>query len=80
MQPLALILGLFLICSAGLAQQHPLKALNIEFGIKDHEPIPWDGSLSIDKGEIVDLRGYRFKEGESIGENHSWVARTDPWV
>ena len=80
MKRLALILGLLLACSVALAQEHPLRALNIEFGIKDHEPIPWDGSLSIDKGEIVDLRGYRFKDGESIGENNSWVARTDPWV
>ncbi|MDE0109188.1 MAG: DUF3604 domain-containing protein [Bryobacterales bacterium] len=80
MKRLAVILGLFLACSAALAQEHPLRALNIEFGIKDHQPIPWDGSLSIDKGEIVDLRGYRFKEGESIGVNNSWVARTDPWV
>lgn len=80
MKRLALILGLLLACSAALAQEHPLRALNIEFGIKDHEPIPWDGSLSIDKGEVVALRGYRFKDGESIGENNSWVARTDPWV
>ena len=80
MKRLALLLGLLLACSAGLAQEHPLRALNIEFGIKDQDPIPWDGSLSIDKGEVVDLRGYRFKEGESIGENNSWVARTDPWV
>lgn len=80
MKRLALILGLSLACSAALAQEHPLRALNIEFGIKDQEPIPWDGSLSIDKGEVVDLRGYRFKDGESIGENNSWVARTDPWV
>ncbi len=63
-----------------IAQEHPLRALNIEFGIKDHEPKVWDGSLELDKGEIVDLKGYRFKEGESIGPGHSWVARTDPWV
>ena len=71
---------LLLLAHAALAQDHPLRALNIEFGIKDHEPQTWDGSLSIDKGEIVELRGHQFKEGESIGEDHSWVARTDPWV
>ncbi len=62
------------------AAEHPLRALNIEFGIKDHEPRSWNGSLSIDKGEIVELRGHRFKEGESIGAGNSWTARTDPWV
>ena len=80
MKRLALVPVLLLACSTGLAQEHPLRALNIEFGVKDHEPIKWDGSLSIDKGEIVALRGYRFKDGESIGEDNSWVARTDPWV
>ena len=63
-----------------VGQELPLRALNIEFGIKDAEPTSWNGSLSIDKGEIVELRGYRFKEGESIGPDHSWTARTDPWV
>ena len=61
------------------SQEHPLRALNIEFGIKDFEPTQWDGSLSLDKGEIVDLRGHRFKEGESVGPDHSWITRTDPW-
>ena len=71
---------LLLVPTAAYAQEFPLRALNIEFGIKDHEPQTWDGSLSIDKGEIVDLRGHQFKEEESIGPDHSWVARTDPWV
>ena len=80
MRHLTLLLLALLACAAAFAQEHPLRALNIEFGIKDHEPIAWDGSVSIDKGEIVELRGYRFKDGESIGPNNAWVARTDPWV
>ncbi len=75
----ACLLAIFLTTPA-FGQEHPLRALNIEFGIKDANPTTWDGSLSIDKGEIVELRGYRFKEGESIGDDHSWTARTDPWV
>ena len=62
------------------AQQLPLRALNVEFGIKDFEPTTWDGSISVDKGEIVELRGHRFKEGESIGPNNSWTAATVAWV
>ncbi len=78
--PLRVVCLSFLLGSAAYAQQHPLRALNIEFGIKDHEPRAWDGSVEIDKGEVVKLHGYRFKEGESVGPGHSWVARTDPWV
>ena len=80
MKPLAIALSTALLAVPAIAQEHPLRALNIEFGIKDNEPTKWDGSLALDKGEIVELRGYRFKEGESIGADRSWVARTDPWV
>lgn len=80
MRTLCAILPLLALVPWALAQEHPLRALNIEFGIKDHEPQTWDGSLSIDKGGVVELRGHQFKEGESIGPNNSWVARTDPWV
>ena len=77
----ALALLSLALASPAFAAEHPLRALNVEFGVKDHEPRSWNGSLSIDKGEIVELRGHRFKEGESIGaDGNSWTARTDPWV
>ncbi len=82
-QPMFRVLRLLLPCLLALpatAQEHPLRALNIEFGIKDNEPHTWDGSLAIDKGEVVQLRGHRFKEDEAIGPDNSWTARTDPWV
>ena len=79
MTPVAIVILLILSTAPVLAQDHSLCALNIEFGIKDNEPNTWNGSLSIDKGEIVELRGHQFKEGESIGPNNSWTARTDPW-
>ncbi len=75
----AAVLASLTAVAAGLAQDIPVRAVNIEFGVKDHEPTVWDGSLSIDKGEVVSLRGYRFKEGEAVGPGNSWVARTDPW-
>ncbi len=77
--PATLVLPL-LLASPLVSQQHPLRALNVEFGIKDADPQTWNGSLSIDKGEIVELRGHQFKEGESIGPGSSWTARTDPWI
>ena len=80
MKRCAILLLPLCLATPARAQDHPLRALNIEFGIKDHEPTTWDGSLAIDQGEIVALRGHRFKEGESIGPGHSWIARTDPWV
>ncbi len=69
-----------LLALPALSQEHPLRALNIEFGIKDSQPTTWDGSLSIDKGEVVEVKGHQFKEGESIGANNSWTARTEGWL
>ena len=80
MARLTTLVLLTLSASVAFAQDHPLRALNIEFGIKDAEPTSWNGSVSVDKGEIVKLRGHQFKEGESIGANNSWIARTDAWI
>lgn len=76
------VLALFasLLAGPAFAQELPLRALNLEFGVKDFEPATWDGSVSVDKGEIVELRGFRFKEEDSIGPNNSWKAQTIDWV
>ena len=58
----------------------PLRALNIEFGIKDHEQTVWDGSASISSGEIVELRGWRFTEDAKLGPGNTWTASTTPWL
>jgi hypothetical protein len=58
----------------------PLRALSIEFGIKDSEATQWDGSLSLSRGEVVDLRGHHFTKEASIGSNNSWTAATTEWV
>ena len=58
----------------------PLRALNIEFGIKDHQQTVWDGSASISSGQIVELRGWRFTEAAKLGPGNAWTASTTTWL
>ena len=57
----------------------PLRALTIEVGIRDHEPTPWDGSLSLSQGQIVQLRGHHFTDQSEVGPLHTWKASTTAW-
>ena len=52
----------------------PLRALNIELGIRDHEPTRWDGSLRLSHGQIAELRGHHFTDKDELGPDHSWKA------
>ena len=56
-----------------------LRALNIEFGIRDHEPTQWDGSVRISQGQIIELRGHHFSDEAKLARDHSWKAATSAW-
>ena len=58
---------------------YPLRAVTVEFGVKDHESTRWDGSVTISDGEIVQLRGHHFTDKDKLGPNNSWVASTTGW-
>lgn len=84
--PFTVVLGILVAATAALAAPqaspgtYPLQALNIEFGVKDHEATQWDGSVAISTGEIVKLRGHHFTADASLGPDNSWVASTTEWV
>ncbi len=61
------------------ANSAPLQAINIEFGIKDYEPLPWDGSIALSAGEIVKLRGHRFTEKDRLEDANRWTVSTTEW-
>ncbi len=57
----------------------PLRALNLELGIRDHEPTQWDGSMRISQGQIIELRGHHFSDEAELVQDHSWEAATSAW-
>ncbi|MBI3682449.1 MAG: hypothetical protein HY235_18880, partial [Acidobacteria bacterium] len=55
-----------------------LQSVTLTFGSKDAQPTKWDGSVSISKGKIERLAGFRFSDEARI-EGTSWTCSTVPW-
>jgi hypothetical protein len=49
-------------------------ALRLILGIGDGVPQDWSGRLALDKGEIVDMEGLRFRDGDMVIGRDSWKA------
>jgi hypothetical protein len=51
-------------------------AIRLLLGVGDQEPQPWGGVVSVDKGEIVGLEGWRFRVGDEVTGPTSWKSRS----
>ena len=49
-------------------------AVRLILGIGDEAPQDWSGRLALDKGEIVDIEGLRFRDGDLVIGRDSWKA------
>src|SRR4051812_26258861 len=76
---LVLVIGL----SIGRGQDRPPgrrpldpKAVSVRLllGVGDPEERTWSGKATLDKGEIVDIEGWRFGQGDRTTGNNSWEA------
>ena len=45
-------------------------------GVNDRQVQAWDGRIKLDKGEILDVEGYRFREGDEVSGRDGWKARS----
>ena len=36
----------------------------------------WDGRVKLDKGEVLDVEGYRFREGDEVSGRDGWKAKS----
>ncbi|MBI3696302.1 MAG: hypothetical protein HY238_15880 [Acidobacteria bacterium] len=57
----------------------PVRALTLEFGIKDGSATHWDGSVALSAGSILKIRGHHFTDKDKINEDFSWQAATTEW-
>jgi len=48
----------------------------VEFGLKDEAPRAWDGKLTVSGGEVVALRNWRPRPGDSIDGKSAWKLST----
>src|SRR5678815_5691199 len=48
----------------------------ILFGVNDREPTAWNGSLSVEGGEIHNVEGYRFELPDRMLPQGGWEVKT----
>ena len=62
------------------SQRRPLDAevvaVRLLLGVGDRQEQAWDGRVKIDRGEIVDIEGYRFRKGDQVTGRDGWEARS----
>jgi hypothetical protein len=51
-------------------------AVRILLGVGDRQVLAWDGRIRLDQGEILDVEGYRFRQGDELTGRDSWKARS----
>jgi hypothetical protein len=51
-------------------------AVQIVFGVGDRQPQPWNGRVRLDRGEVVDVEGYRFHKTDQLQGRSEWRAKT----
>lgn len=58
------------------APPETLVACLIRFGVNDTEPAPWDGTINVSGGEIVNLRNWHPRPGDRIQGKTAWTLAT----
>ncbi len=82
--PLLAALLSFLAPSARAQQGEPgvvplnpnLTSVRVLLGVKDRESKPWDGQVSVDQGQVVNVEGWRFREGDQMTGKTAWQAQS----
>jgi hypothetical protein len=57
---------------AAKALDPEIIAVRLILGIGDATPRNWSGRVALDKGEIVDVEGLRFRDGDMVTGRDSW--------
>jgi hypothetical protein len=51
-------------------------AVRLILGLGDLTPADWSGRVRVDKGEIVDVEGLRFRQGDEVTARDAWRAHS----
>ena len=57
---------------AAKALDPDIVAVRLILGIGDATPQDWSGRVALDKGEILDIEGVRFRDGDMVTGRDSW--------
>jgi hypothetical protein len=53
-----------------------LVSFRVQFGVTDAEPRSWDGSLTLEQGELLNLSNWHPRPGDQIAGKQSWSLST----
>ncbi|MDR3637014.1 MAG: hypothetical protein P4L84_24635 [Isosphaeraceae bacterium] len=45
-------------------------------GVGDRQPQTWSGKVRLDRGDVLGVEGYRFRQGDTVTGRDSWDARS----
>src|SRR5690348_16581137 len=51
-------------------------AVRLLLGVDDRQVQEWDGRVKLDKGEVLHIEGYRFRQGDEVTGRDAWKARS----
>ncbi|MBX6313726.1 MAG: hypothetical protein IRY99_12520 [Isosphaeraceae bacterium] len=79
------LLGIVVLPAIGARQerkeeQRPLDpsvvAIRLMLGVGDRQTRPWNGRVQLDRGEVLGVEGWRFRQGDQVTGRDSWEARS----
>lgn len=71
----ALVGAMLLVPTAGHGAEFSVL---VKVGLKDTEPTEWRGKVEVVGGTIAGVTGWRFSQGDEVGEDGAWRLKTDP--
>src|SRR3982751_560252 len=53
-----------------------VTSVRLLLGVGDRQPQTWSGRVTVDKGEVVGVEGWRFRAGDSVTGKDAWEAKS----
>ncbi len=50
--------------------------LRVRLGLNDKEPAKWDGTINLDSGQVTQITGWRFADGDVVQDTKGWNCST----
>lgn len=50
--------------------------VRVRFGVRDRQTAPWDGSVSVSDGRLLNVDGWRFQQSDGLTGPTAWKAQT----
>jgi hypothetical protein len=70
------LLAAALVCSAVTTLHADDVGLKLRFGVGDRQPAKWDGGITVSKGSVSWMSGWRFERTDKVDGDGGWTVST----